>query len=326
MAGQAPRVLVCGDVINDILAQTSEPLARGDDNPAVITARPGGSAANQAAWMARLGLDVVFAGQAGAEDAEFHRQELARFGVEAHLTIDESVATGSIVVLIGPDGERTMITDRGANLRLRPADVPTALFDGVALLHLTGYSFFQDAPREVALGLVAAARRRRVPFTIDPGSAAFLRQLAPGAFLRWTEGAAVCFPNRDEAAVLTGVAAGSAALAGDTRGGTGSGHGEPVPPVDPAAPLAMAAVLARHYGAVAVKLGPDGAALAAAAGTLPVRIPAASASVRDTTGAGDAFCAGFIAAWLTGAAPRAAVRAGLDAAALAVSALGGRPA
>jgi sugar/nucleoside kinase (ribokinase family) len=324
MAGQAPRVLVCGDVINDILAQTSEPLARGDDNPAVIRSRPGGSAANQAAWMARLGLDVVFAGRAGAEDAEFHRRELARFGVEAHLAVDESAATGSIVVLIGPDGERTMITDRGANLRLRPADVPAALFDGVALLHLTGYSFFADAPREVALGLVGAARRRRVPFTIDPGSAAFLRQLAPGAFLRWTQGAAVCFPNRDEAAVLTGVASG-AALACAARGGTGSGHDEPVPPVDAADPLAMAAELARHYGAVAVKLGPDGAALAAA-GTLPVRIPAAAASVRDTTGAGDAFCAGFLAAWLTGAAPRAAALAGLDAAALAVSALGGRPA
>jgi sugar/nucleoside kinase (ribokinase family) len=302
MAGQAPRVLVCGDVINDILAQTPEPLARGDDNPAVIRTRPGGSAANQAAWMASLGLDVVFAGRAGAQDAGFHRQELARFGVEARLAVDESAATGSIVVLIGPDGERTMITDRGANLRLRPADVPAALLHGVALLHLTGYSFFAPAPREVALGLIAEARRLRVPFTIDPGSAAFLGQLAAGAFLRWTEGAAVCFPNRDEAAVLTGVADG--------------------PPADP---LAMAAELARHYGAIALKLGPDGAVLAAADAP-PVHVPARAASVRDTTGAGDAFCAGFLAAWLTGAASLAATTAGIDAAALAVSALGGRPA
>lgn len=324
MAGQAPRVLVCGDVVNDVLAQTWGTLARGDDNPAVIRTRPGGSAANQAAWMATLGLDVVFAGRAGAEDAEFHRRELARFGVEAHLAVDESAATGSIVVLIGPDGERTMITDRGANLRLRPADVPTALFEGVALLHLTGYSFFAAAPREVALGLIAAARRLGVPFTIDPGSAAFLRHLAPGAFLRWTQGAAVCFPNRDEAAVLTGMVAG-AALAGAAGGGADPGHDEPVPAANPADPLVMATELARHYGAVAVKLGPDGAALAAA-GTLPVLIPAAVASVRDTTGAGDAFCAGFLAAWLTGAAPRAAAGAGLHAAALAVSALGGRPA
>ena len=306
MARQAPRVLVCGDVINDILAQTREPLVPGDDNPAVIVTRPGGSAANQAAWMASLGLDVVFAGRAGAKDVEFHRRELARFGVEPHLAADESAATGSIVVLVGQDGERTMITDRGANLRLRPADVPTALFDGVALLHLTGYSFFAPAPRGVALGLIAEARRRGVPFTIDPGSAAFLGELAPGAFLSWTEGAAVCFPNLDEAAVLTSAATGA----------------EPVAPaLDPAA---MAALLTSHYDAVVVKLGAGGA-LAATEGTLAARVAARSAVVCDTTGAGDAFCAGFLAAWLAGRPLDAATVAGVTAAARAVSAFGGRP-
>jgi sugar/nucleoside kinase (ribokinase family) len=300
VTARAPRVLVCGDVINDILAQTREPLVRGDDNPAVIRTRPGGSAANQAAWMASLGLHVVFAGRAGAADAEFHRLELARFGVEPHLAVDESAATGSIVVLVGPDGERTMITDRGANLRLRPADVPAALFDGVALLHLTGYSFFAPAPREVSLWLIGEARRRGVPFTIDPGSAAFLGQLASGEFLTWTDGAAVCFPNLDEAAVLTGAADGSAD------------------------PQAMAVLLSGHYGATVVKLGAGGA-LVAAEGTQPARVAARPAVVRDTTGAGDAFCAGFLVAWLAGDAPADAAVAGVTAAARAVSALGGRP-
>jgi sugar/nucleoside kinase (ribokinase family) len=103
------------------------------------------------------------------------------------------------------------------------------------------------------------------------------------------------------------------------------GHDEPVMPGGPADPATMAAELARHYGAVALKLGPDGAVLATA-DTLPVHFPARAIPVRDTTGAGDAFCAGFLAAWLTGAAPLAATSAGIDAAALAVSALGGRPA
>jgi sugar/nucleoside kinase (ribokinase family) len=78
--------------------------------------------------------DVVFAGRAGAADAEFHRAELARFGVEPKITVDQDAATGSIVVLIEPDGERTMITDRGANLRLQPADVAESLLDGADLL------------------------------------------------------------------------------------------------------------------------------------------------------------------------------------------------
>lgn len=291
-----PRVLVVGDVVNDILVETRAPVTHGDDNRALITTRPGGSAANQAAWMARLGLDVVFAGRAGAQDAAFHRQELARFGAEPLLAADESVGTGTIVVLTGVDGERTMVTDRGANLRLRPSDVPVALLDGAALLHLTGYSFFAPATREVALGLLAEAGRRGLPFTVDPGSAAFLRELAPGAFVGWTRGAAVCFPNRDEAAVLAGAAG----------------------------PVAMASALARHYGVVALKLGPGGA-LVAMADAPPAKVPAPAATVRDTTGAGDAFCAGFLAAWLTGGDPVSAARSAAQAAAMAVSVLGGRP-
>lgn len=296
-------MLVVGDVINDVLVQAPWPLALGDDNLAVIRSRPGGSAANQAAWLAELGMDVVFAGRAGARDAEFHRRELARFGVEPRLAADASVPTGTIVVLVGPDGERTMITDRGANLRLGPADVPAALLDDAALLHLTGYSFFEPGPRAVVRGLLAEAGRRGVPVTVDPGSAAFLAapSIGPAAFLGWTRGAAVCFPNVDEAAVLAGA--------------------DPPPAADPAA---MAAVLTGYYGAVVVKLGADGAVYAADS-TTPGRVAAAPAAVRDTTGAGDAFCAGFLAAWLGGAPLAAACAVAAETAARAVSILGGRP-
>ncbi|HWG03156.1 MAG TPA: PfkB family carbohydrate kinase, partial [Trebonia sp.] len=265
------RVLVIGDVINDVLVEMPADLAPGADNPAAIRARPGGSAANQAAWLAHLGLDVVFAGRAGAGDVEFHRRQLAGFGVDPRLAADDEVPTGAIVVLIGPDGERTMVTDRGANARLRPADVPANLLEDVALLHLTGYSFFAGQTRGIVKEIIKAARRRGVPVTVDPGSAAFLAMLKPGAFAEWTRGAAVCFPNADEAAVLTGAS-------------------------DPAV---MAGVLSGCYDAVAVKLGADGA-VCAAAGAAPVRVAAVPARVRDTTGAGDAFCAGFLAAWLAG--------------------------
>jgi sugar/nucleoside kinase (ribokinase family) len=193
-----------------------------------------------------------------------------------------------------------MITDRGANLRLQPADVPAELLDGADLLHLTGYSLVSPGPRAVARQLMAEAVRRDVPFGIDPGSAAFLRELAPGAFLEWTRGAAVCFPNRDEAEVLAG--------------------GE----AESSAPPALAAALAPHYGAVVVKLGGAGAVLASRDGQV-TRFPAHPAVVRDTTGAGDAFCAGFLAGWLRGQDMVAAMDAGAAAAAVAVSVLGGRP-
>jgi bifunctional ADP-heptose synthase (sugar kinase/adenylyltransferase) len=86
----------------------------------------------------------------------------------------------------------------------------------------------------------------------------------------------------------------------------------------------MASALARHYGVVVLKLGPDGA-LVAVADAPPVKVPAQASAVRDTTGAGDAFCAGFLASWLTGSDPVAAARSAARAAAMAVSVLGGRP-
>ena len=293
------RVVVCGDVINDLLVKPLDGLGPwpGSDTPAAILARPGGSAANQAAWMAHLGADVVFAGRVGARDAAYHRRELARAGVRAHLTADRAAETGSIVIMVAPDGERTMFTDRGANLRLRRSDVPDGLLDGATALHLTGYTFCEPPLLEVALWLLGEARARGLAVTIDPGSAAFLARMEPSAFLRWTEGAAVCFPNRDEAAVLTG---------------------EPDP-------LSMAASLRRHYGVVVVKLGGAGCVLAAP-GQGPVLIAAHPARATDTTGAGDAFCGAFMSRWLAGVPDLvAAAEYAAQIAATVVTRFGARP-
>ena len=147
--------------------------------------------------------------------------------------------------MVAPDGERTMFTDRGANHNLQKEDLPASLLDDADVLHLTGYSFCEPPLLEVALWLLGQARSRDLAVTIDPGSAAFLARMEPGAFLRWTDGAAVCFPNRDEAAVLVGEAD----------------------------PVTMATRLTRHYGVVALKLGAAGCLLAVA-GQPPVRVAA----------------------------------------------------
>ncbi len=297
MTANSRAILVCGDVINDVLVRPLAAVARGSDTPAQIRTGPGGSAANQAAWLAHLGARVAFAGRAGAGDVGYHRRELRRAGVQAHLVADADADTGSIVIMVEPGGERTMITDRAANLRLRRSDIPDALLDGAAVLHLTGYTFCEPSLLEVALSLLADARRRGMAVTIDPGSAAFLAAMAPGAFLRWTEGAAVCFPNRDEAAVLTGQS-------------------------DPAA---MAARLTGHYGAVVLKLGDQGC-LVATPGGAPVPVAAPRADALDTTGAGDAFCGAFLSRWLADPADLAgAARFAVRIAALVVTRFGARP-
>jgi len=261
--------VVCGDVNNDVLVKPVGGITPGSDTPAVIRACPGGAAANQAAWMAHLGAVVTFAGRVGARDADYHRAELARTGVRACLAADPDADTGSIVIMVAPDGERTMFTDRAANLRFQRSDLPAGLLDDAAVLHLTGYTFCEPPLLEVALWLLDQARSRGLAVSIDPGSAAFLARMRPSAFLRWTEGAAVCFPNRDEAAILVGEAD----------------------------PDAMAARLTRHYSIVVVKLGCAGCVLAVP-GEPPVRIPAHPADAHDSTGAGDAFCGAFMSRWL----------------------------
>jgi sugar/nucleoside kinase (ribokinase family) len=259
-------------VINDVLVKPLDGVTPGSDTPAAIRARPGGAAANQAAWMAHLGAAVTFAGRVGGRDAGYHRRELTRVGVRACLAVDPEADTGSIVIMVAPDGERTMFTDRAANLRLQKEDLPASLLDDADVLHLTGYTFCEPPLLEVALWLLDQARSRGLAVTVDPGSAAFLARMEPGGFLRWTDGAAVCFPNRDEAAVLVGEAD----------------------------PVTMATRLTRHYGVVALKLGGAGCVLAVA-GQTPVCIAAVGVQgVRDTTGAGDAFCGAFMSRWLAG--------------------------
>jgi len=287
-------VLIVGDVIDDIVVRPLGQTVIDTDTTSTITRSPGGSAANQAAWLASLGVRTRFVGRVGKANAERHAAELSSQGVEALLVGDDELPTGTIVVLLGPDGERTMFTDRGANLRLGQADLPVDVLDDVDLLHVNGYTMFEQGSRDAMLQLIEEAGRRGIPFTVDPCSSAYLADAGP--FVEWTAGASVCFPNLDEAAALTGC--------NDVG-------------------MALDALMA-GYAVVVLKRGRGGVTVGRR-GAPPVLVPTAASDVRDTTGAGDALCAGFIASWLQGTDPVEAAAAGQRAAAVAVSVSGGRP-
>ena len=223
-------VVVVGDVINDVIVVPNGPPVTGTDTASTIEFSPGGSGANQAAWLARLGTAVRFVARVGALDLEDHRAALGRFGVEALLSPDHDQATGTIVVMVGADGERSMFTDRGANRALRAADLPAGLLEGAGLLHLSGYQLFESTTRAAVRGLWAAARRAGIATSIDPASVAGLREVGREAFLEWTSGARVAFPNLDEGRLL-------------------SGRDKPE---------AIAAALLECYEVVVLKLGPSG--------------------------------------------------------------------
>src|SRR5581483_6249674 len=125
-----PRVLVVGDVMVDIIVRPEGPIAIGSDRRATIRARSGGSAANQAAWLAYFGVAARLVGRVGAADRDAQAALFGEAGVEAHLAADETRESGRLIALIDPSGERSFFTDRGANDGLAASDIPDALFDG----------------------------------------------------------------------------------------------------------------------------------------------------------------------------------------------------
>jgi sugar/nucleoside kinase (ribokinase family) len=188
-------ILVIGDVMDDLVVRPLGRIVPRSDTPADMQRHPGGSGANTAAWLGHLGAAVRFAGRVGLADLRRHASALERCGVDARLVGDSRISTGRIVVLTH---DRSMFTDRGANLALGPADLPDDLLDGVTFIHVSGYSLLEKGPRAAVLDLV---QRSGMPWSVDPASAAFVRDTG---FLSWTAGATVCFPNEDEADVLEG--------------------------------------------------------------------------------------------------------------------------
>jgi len=287
------RIVVLGDVMVDVVARLSGPLAQGSDAPAAIRFHGGGSAANTTAWLAAAGAEPVLVARVGDDDrGRAAREELRAAGVDARLTADPLLPTGTCIVLVGRDGERTMVPDAGANEALAEADLADELLAEGAHLHVSGYALLREGSRPAARAAIARARAAAVTVSVDPSSSALLS----GDFLDWAAGADLLLPNASEAHALTG----------DSD------------------PERAARALAERFGEVVVTLGPAGAlwtdgdeVLRAAA--LPVD------AVVDSTGAGDAFAAGLLAARGSGGSTAEALAAGCKLAARAVTMPGARP-
>jgi sugar/nucleoside kinase (ribokinase family) len=179
--------------MDDLVVRPLGPLMPRSDTPAHMERHPGGSGANTAAWLGVLGAPVRFAGRVGLADLRRHARALEACGVDARLAGDTGTPTGSIIVLAH---DRSMFTDRGANVALARDDLPDDLLEGVDHVHVSGYSLLEPGPRAAVLDLIA---RGGVPWSVDPASSAFVDGTP---FLEWTAGASVCFPNEDEAEVL----------------------------------------------------------------------------------------------------------------------------
>lgn len=281
------RVLVVGDVIDDVIVVPHGAIRPDTDTISDIRSRPGGSAGNTASWLGHIGVSVEFVGMVGAVDIARHSAEFESYGVVPRLQGHPTLPTGAIVVLV--EGEkRSMLTERGANDSI---DLSTVDVTGFAALHLTGYSLFTIPDPAPVTALIQRAKAAGLEICVDPGSAGFLRDYGVQRFLAAIEGATILVPNLDEARVLTGL--------GDAA--------------------ACQAALAKIFPLVAVTIDRAGVIVNG------VTVPAVDVAIVDPTGAGDAFTAGFLGEYLTSRDAAAAALAGTRLAAVAVSSLGARP-
>ena len=190
-------VVVVGDAMVDVVAQVDGPLRHASDTPARIALRPGGSAANVAAWLAWAGAAVTLVGRVGDDAAGRDAASALRdVGVEPCLAVDGERPTGTCVVLVGPDGERSMLPDPGANAALAPDDVPRERFTAGAHLHVSGYALLRPGSRDAARAALALAREAGMTTSLDPSSAAPLAAAGPSGSWTGRGRSTCCFPTR----------------------------------------------------------------------------------------------------------------------------------
>lgn len=287
------RCVILGDVMMDISAVIDADIAYASDTPASVAFLPGGVAANTSAWMAMDGHPVTVVGAVGADVfGRSVRARLTEVGVDVHLT-EGRRPTGACVIIVDRRRERTMFPDTGANTEVRAADVVDILGSGDHL-HVSGYTLVHPDTRSVVQESVAHARSIGATCSLDPASAAPIAAHRT-LFTDILPQVDVLLANELEAAALTGEE-------------------------DPHLALAL---LADLVPCAVVKLGSRGAI--ARSGQATAEAPSPAQVILDTTGAGDAFTAGFLPAWREGASLGRALERGQAMAARAVGRVGASP-
>ncbi len=245
-----------GDLVDDVAVALGGDINHAADTDARIVRRRGGSAANVAASAAQLGAPARFLGQVGADAAgDGLVADLADAGVDV-THVRRAGTSGTVVVLVEPSGERTMLTDRRACVGLDRPD--RGWLAGVAVLHVPLYSL-AEAPLSTTVMRVAEwCRVDAIPLSIDLSSTTVIDTMGPESVVALLERLrpAVVLANADEARRL-GV---DAMVAG---------------------------------ALTVVKRGADPAVVYSDDRRHEVPAERVDGSV-DTTGAGDAFAAGFL--------------------------------
>ena len=283
--GKGLMTLVDADVQLRVLAQL---------NSAAVTRCAGGSAANTVMGVADFGGRAAYAGKTGRDElGEFFLQDMRAAGV----AIDAPAAdlpSGTCVVLITSDAQRTMLTSLGASATLSPDDIDSGHVQQSQYVYVEGYLFAGEPTRSAALRAIELAKQHgvKVAFTVsDP----FLISQHRDEFWKLIEGPVdLLFCNLQEAQALT----------------------------EESDPVACAHAIHQHAENVALTMGGEGSILMHAGEAIPIE--GVRVEAIDTTGAGDMYAAGVLYGITNGYTWRQAGRLASYAAAQIVAQRGAR--
>ena len=263
----------------DVVLAPARALESGTDVPGRVQLRQGGSAANTARWLARLGTRSTLICAVGRDrEGRALVAALRGDGVRVRATRVAGERTGRIGVLVEPGGERSFVADRAAADRLTPNDLSAGVVAG-DLLHLPAYSLLGEPLGLAGRRAIELARAAGTLLSLDLSSVGPLLAGGRRAAVRLVRDAApdVLFATRLEAEAVAG--------------------GRDLSRLTDIGPI------------VVVKGGRSGATVLARSteGRLTFDVATTAIEAADTTGAGDSFDAGFLATWLA-AEPEARTR------------------
>jgi sugar/nucleoside kinase (ribokinase family) len=292
------KVLCIGDVMLDVVTQIKvmpSQINYGSDTPATITTHGGGAAGNVASWLTQTDAQATIVGHVGNDAAGSALvTEFDLLGVRHHNLVVDEGRSGVVVVLVDPTGERTMFPDNGANSGLHIGDLPE--LNEYNAVYISGYSPLDPLSLHGIKEMITKVRSEGLPIYFDPASVGGMKEVAIDEVQSWLPLMNVLLLNEEEAIYL-------------------SGHGD--------VELALDELL-QKCETVVIKRGSHGA-IGKTRGGDSISVPAIPVDVVDTTGAGDAFAAGFISQFTTNHDLTRALLAGVEIAALNVAIVGARP-
>lgn len=197
------RIIVLGDLNLDVLAHLPEVLPPDGEVQSVVSITPGGSAGNFARAAACEGAAVIFIGCVGGDLAgNLLVRSLQEQGIDVQVR-HVNIPTGTVVSLVKKDG-RTMLCSRGANDGLNPAWIEEDLFCAADHIHLSGYSFLSPNQCKAAQRAIYIARSLDLTISIDLPPANLIDSFGVSTFLAEITAAEIIFPNLAEGKILSG--------------------------------------------------------------------------------------------------------------------------